>query len=73
MSSAGCVETTGIYVNEETQCYEAWVVHPQTDDRVLVATCSTCVSDSDYHWWVETVWNAWMPDWGVQRGEVRVA
>ena len=61
------IQRTGIYPNEATHCYEAWIVRPETGEKALVATCSMGVPDDQYQWWVHQVWNRWMPAWGVRR------
>ncbi len=73
MASLDQIQNTGIYPNEETQCFEAWVVWPEMGEKALVSTCSMCIPEDQYQWWVQQVWSAWMPTWGVERKENRVA
>ena len=73
MASLDQMQATGIYPNEEAQCFEAWVMNAESGERILVATCSMCVPEDQYRWWVQQVWNSWMPEWGIFRAESRVA
>lgn len=73
MASLDHIQTTGIYPNEETECFEAWGVNAESGERFLVASCSMCVPEDQYQWWVQQVWNVWMPEWGVFRTVSRVA
>ncbi len=50
------IESTGVYPNEATQCFEAWVVDAETGKKRLLSTCSMCVSEPHYRWWVHQVW-----------------
>lgn len=51
---------SGIYPNDTTQCSEAWVVNPETGEKVLLSTCSMCVSEEQYQWWIQEVWGRLM-------------
>ncbi|MEW6751534.1 MAG: hypothetical protein AB1505_11245 [Candidatus Latescibacterota bacterium] len=73
MATANDVTSTGIYPNSETQCFEAWIVDPNSGDRVLVATCSMCVPHEQYRWWEQQVWSHWMPQWGIYPRCAKVA
>ena len=73
MAAASDVVATGIYSNPDTQCYEAWIVDQASGDRVLVATCSMCVSQEQYQWWEQQVWSDWMPQWSVFAARAKVA
>jgi hypothetical protein len=53
------VSTTGIYRDDTAQCYEAWLVDLVTGQKRLASTCSTCVPEEQYHWWVQQVWSHW--------------
>lgn len=53
------VSTTGIYHDEAARCYEAWLVDLQTGQKKLASTCSMCVPEHQYHWWVQQVWSHW--------------
>ena len=73
MASLEQIQSTGIFPNEETQCYEAWVVKQITGEKMLVASCSMCVPQDQYCWWVQQVWGRWMPEWGIFRSETSEA
>lgn len=73
MASFAQIQTTGIYPNEETQCYEAWLVDGNSGNKVLVATCSMCVPVDQLRWWEHQVWNVWIPEWEGHRLLSRVA
>jgi len=61
MSLPEAAQSVCIQLNRDTQCYEAWAVFPDTGERLLVATCSACVSDPELQWWEQRVWNEWTP------------
>ncbi|MFA6110982.1 MAG: hypothetical protein WDA75_19655 [Candidatus Latescibacterota bacterium] len=67
------IQTTGVYRNEATQCYEAWFVEPGSGNRLLVATCSVCVAEEQVRWWEHQVWDHWLPQAGFERPMSRVA
>ena len=67
MSYPDYMETTGICRNEESQCYEAWLVRPETGERILIASCSMDVPPESLRWWEQRVWGEWLPEWGIQR------
>jgi hypothetical protein len=73
MVSFADIQTTGVYRNEATQCYEAWFVDPGSGDRLLVATCSLCVGEDQVRWWEHQVWDDWLPQAGFERPLSRVA
>ena len=73
MSDLAGIQVTGIYRNEEIQCFEAWVVCSDSGDRILIATCSMSVAPEDLSWWEQQVWGQWMPDWGILRSGSCVA
>lgn len=58
MLSLDQIQSTGVYPNEATQCFEAWEVDSRTAEKRLLSTCSMCVSEPHYHWWVQQVWGA---------------
>ena len=60
MLSLEHIQSTGIYQNESTQCYEAWEVDPETGEKKLLSTCSMCVPEQDYQWWTQEVWNTFL-------------
>ena len=57
---------TGIYENEDQGCFEAWVVVPDLGRRILVGTCSSCVSQREYDWWVQSLYRGPFCEWGVR-------
>ena len=70
MTASHPIPTTGIYPNQETQCFEAWVVDEKSRHRALVSTCSMSVPPEQIQWWQQQVWTTWMPEWGVSRALV---
>lgn len=58
------IEETGIYRNEDTQCWEAWVVVPLEGVKRLVSTCSVGAPESSYHWWIQHVCGRILQEWG---------
>ena len=55
MTPINVIHQSGIYPNEATQCNEAWVVNPETGEKIMLSTCSFCVSEDQYQWWVQEV------------------
>ena len=58
------IRETGIYQNEATQCWEAWVVVPVEGSKRLVSTCSVEAPESAYQWWLQHVCGEVMKVWG---------
>jgi hypothetical protein len=51
MVSADQSDGSGIYRNEETQCFEFWAYEPRTGAMTLLSSCSTQVPDEQLRWW----------------------
>ena len=60
MLSLEHIQSTGIYQNESTQCYEAWEVDLETGEKKLLSTCSMCVPEQGYQWWTREVWSTFL-------------
>ncbi|MFH1567858.1 MAG: hypothetical protein ABIL09_07635 [Gemmatimonadota bacterium] len=57
------VRGTGIYRNDETQCWEAWVVIPEEGVKHLVSTCSVCAPEPAHDWWLQRVCGHVLKEW----------
>lgn len=49
------IDASGIYENPTTQCFEAWIVGEDANNKRLVASCSMSVPPEQYRWWVHKV------------------
>jgi len=58
------IQDTGIYRNDETRCWEAWVVIPEEGIKQIVSSCSVEASDSTHEWWLQEVCGALLRQWG---------
>lgn len=58
------IRGTGIYRNEATQCWEAWVVIPGEGAKRLLSTCSVDAPESTHQWWLQHICGQILTEWG---------
>ena len=51
------INASGVYENQMTQCFEAWVVDGEGQRKRIVSTCSMSVAPEQFKWWIHQVNN----------------